>query len=91
MEDHQFNILLGKIDAQTQEMSDLRVDVKGIGTKMDILVGPDGNNGIVKDLKDRVKVVEGRQAYFAGVSGATGVGLGLVIKWAVGRIFGVHD
>jgi hypothetical protein len=90
MDNEQFNLLLGRIDAQTVTLNDLQVEVKGVSTKMDFIVGPDGNNGVISEFKDRLKTVEGRQVYFSGVSAATGVGLGLVLRWVASKMFGVH-
>lgn len=71
-----------KLDDLLKEHSDLRVDVKGVSTKMDILVGPDGNNGTISEFKERLASLESRKDRAAGFFGAIGLVVGAFTHWA---------
>lgn len=79
-----------KIDDLTASVSDVRVKVEGIATKMDILVGPDGTDGVVKEHHQRLKSLEDRKLYESGFFGAAGVAAGMAFHWVVGKLAGWH-
>lgn len=79
-----------KIDDMNQAQTELRVNTKGISTKMDLLLGPDGNNGIFGSISSRVKILEDRSAYTSGFFGAMGVAAGALFHWAVAKLLGWH-
>lgn len=78
-----------KIDALTKSHADLRVEVASIGTKMDKLVGEDGNNGTMSILEARVGKVEARQIFVAGGSAVVGLGVGAFLGAVFKKLMGV--
>lgn len=58
-------------------------------TKMDLLVGADGNGGTIADLEERVDTIEGRQIpRWLGTALSSVFGAGAMV--AMQKIFGHH-
>lgn len=53
-----------------------------IETKMDIIVGQDGNGGRLNDLENRMRSVERRKWRISGVAGVAGAGISSILAWA---------
>lgn len=77
-----------KIDKLTEQSRLQGLDIRGISTKMDILVGPDGTNGELSDIKSRVRTVEKHQNYITGMFGLLGLLIGSALKYAWHLLFG---
>lgn len=78
-----------KLDTLIESHGNLRVDVAGVSTKMDKLVGPDGNNGTIGTHEERLARIEGRQTFLAGGFGVAGVGIGAFFHWVAKRFLGI--
>lgn len=58
-----------------------------IETKMDILVGRDGNGGRLSDLENRMRSVEHRKWKISGMSGVAGAGISYLVTWVIRHLF----
>lgn len=53
-----------------------------IETKMDILVGQDGNGGRLNDMEHRLRAVERRKWRISGIAGVAGATISALLSWA---------
>lgn len=59
-------------------------------TKMDLLVGEDGNGGWKEDMEDRMRILEKRKNLRAGALGVTSAMIGGTLDWVAQHLLGKH-